>query len=399
MRKLASIQVITSIEPIENADKIEYASVLGWHCVVKKGEFKVGDKCIYVEIDSILPSDNPIFDFMKDRKYRVKTIKLRGKISQGIIFPMSILPKDESKYSVGDDVTNILKIKKYEPEEVIDTTPNYSYKKGWLYNHTPGFIRGFIITHCRKLAKKLYHIPDPKKPFPTSLVPKTDETRVQSFDPGFFIENAGKCFSYSEKVDGSSTTIYYYNGHVGVCSRNMELPLDDGNKYVEAINKYDLIDKLTKFCKLNKCNIALQGELLGPGVQGNKYKLDTYMIMFFNAFNIDTQRYFIESSLTQLCEYFGLSRVPYFDPVKFKETADAWVELSKDNSKLYMPIQREGIVVRLYDPADWIPSRTNNGNDITIPNPIFKGGSMLHETNNYLSFKAINPNFLIKFDA
>ena len=397
MRKLASIQTIINIEPIENADKIEYASVLGWHCVVKKGEFNVGDKCIYIEIDSILPEDNPNFEFMKDRKYRVKTIKLRGKISQGIIFPMSILPKDESKYSIGDDVTNILKIKKYEPEIEIDTTPNYSYKKGWLYNHTPGFIRGYIITHFRKLAKKLYHIPDPKKPFPSDIIPKTDETRIQAYEPEFFTQNVNKYFSYTEKVDGSSTTAYYYNGHVGVCSRNMELPLDDGNKYVEAVNKYNLIEKLTDFCKLNNCNIALQGELLGPGVQGNKYKLTDYDIYFFNAFNIDTGNYFIESSLTQLCKYFGLNRVTYFDPIIFLKSADEWVEFAKGKSVLNPNIQREGIVIRLYDPSDWIPSRTNNGKEIKVPDPLFNG-SLLHETKNYLSFKAINPNFLLKFD-
>lgn len=397
MRKLASVQTIVNIEPIENATKIEYASVLGWHCVVKKDEFKVGDKCIYVEIDSILPSDNPNFDFMKDRKYRVKTIKLRGKVSQGIIFPMSILPKDESKYSVGDDVTAILKIKKYEPEIEVDINPNPSYKKGWLYTHTPGFIRGFIINHFRKLSKKLYNIPDPKKPFPTDIIPKTDESRIQSFDLEFFFQNQNNDFSYTEKVDGSSTTIYYYNGHVGICSRNMELPLDDGNKYVEAVNRYNLIEKLTKFCELNKCNIALQGELLGPGIQSNKYKLTEYDIYFFNVFNIDTQRYFTEISLIQLCDYFKIKRVPYFDPIKFKETADEWVEFSKSKSLLNPNIQREGIVVRLFDPSDWVESRTNKGNNIMIPVEGFSG-QVLFETNNYLSFKAINPNFLLKFD-
>ena len=397
MRKLASIQTIVNIEPIENADKIEYATVLGWHCVVKKDEFKVGDKCIYVEIDSILPSDNPNFEFMKDRKYRVKTIKLRGKVSQGIIFPMSILPKDESKYSIGDDVTAILNIKKYEPEIEVDINPNPSYKKGWLYTHTPGFIRGFIINHFRKLAKKLYNMPDPKKPFPSDIIPKTDESRIQSFDLEFFFRNQNNDFSYTEKVDGSSTTIYYYNGHVGICSRNMELPLDDGNKYVEAANRYNLIEKLTNFCKSNNCNIALQGELLGPGIQGNKYKLTEYDICFFNAFNIDTQRYFTEISLTQLCDYFKIKRVPYFDPIKFKETADEWVEFSKSKSLLNPNIQREGIVVRLFDPSDWVESRTNKGNDIMIPVEGFSG-QVLFETNNYLSFKAINPDFLIKFN-
>ena len=395
MRKLASVQTIINIEPIENADKIEYASVLGWHCVVKKDEFKVGDKCVYVEIDSILPDNNPEFEFMKDRKYRVKTIKLRGKVSQGIIFPMSILPKDESKYSVGDDVTNILNIKKYEPEDVIPPSP--TIKKSWLYYHTPNCIRGIMFRLFPKFAKKIFKLPDSKKPWPSFLI-KTDEERVQNKESDFFVNNINKYFSYTEKVDGSSLTVFCRDGDVGVCSRNLRLPLDDGNKYVEAVKKYDLLNKLEKFCKERKCNIALQGELLGPGVQGNKYKLQDYDIYFFNAFNIDTQNRLIESSLTQLCNYFGLKRVPYFDPVFFLKSADEWVEFSKGNSILNPDIQREGIVIRLYNPSDWIPARTNNEKDITIPDPIFKGGSMLHETTNYLSFKAINPNFLLKFD-
>ena len=395
MRKLASIQIINNIEPIENADKIEYASVLGWHCVVKKDEFNVGDKCVYVEIDSILPDNNPEFEFMKDRKYRVKTIKLRGKVSQGIIFPMSILPKDESKYSVGDDVTNILNIKKYEPEDVIPPSP--TIKKSWLYYHTPNCIRGIMFKLFPKFSKKIFKLPDSKKPWPSFLI-KTDEERVQNKESDFFVNNINKYFSYTEKVDGSSLTVFCRDGDVGVCSRNFRLPLDDGNKYVEAVKKYDLLNKLEKFCKERKCNIALQGELLGPGVQGNKYKLQDYDIYFFNAFNIDTQNRLIESSLTQLCNYFGLKRVPYFDPVFFLKSADEWVEFSKGNSILNPDIQREGIVIRLYNPSDWIPARTNNEKDITIPDPIFKGGSMLHETTNYLSFKAINPNFLLKFD-
>ena len=395
MRKLASVQTIINIEPIENADKIEYASVLGRHCVVKKDEFKVGDKCVYVEIDSILPDNNPEFEFMKDRKYRVKTIKLRGKVSQGIIFPMSILPKDESKYSVGDDVTNILNIKKYEPEDVIPPSP--IIKKSWLYYHTPNCIRGIMFRLFPKFSKKVFKLPDSKKPWPSFLI-KTDEERVQNKESDFFVNNINKYFSYTEKVDGSSLTVFCRDGDVGVCSRNLRLPLDDGNKYVEAVKKYDLLNKLEKFCKERKCNIALQGELLGPGVQGNKYKLQDYDIYFFNAFNIDTQNRLIESSLTQLCNYFGLKRVPYFDPVFFLKSADEWVEFSKGNSVLNPDIQREGIVIRLYNPSDWIPARTNNEKDITIPDPIFKGGSMLHETTNYLSFKAINPNFLLKFD-
>ena len=97
-RKLTSIQRIVSIEPIQGADKIELATVLGWQCVVKKDEFKIGDLCVYIEIDSIVPADNPYFEFLKDRKYRVRTIRLRGQISQGLVCPLNIMGLKTSKW-------------------------------------------------------------------------------------------------------------------------------------------------------------------------------------------------------------------------------------------------------------------------------------------------------------
>ena len=118
MRKLASIQKITALRPIENADKIEVATVLGWQVVVQKGQFKEGDFCVYIEIDSILP-DKPDFEFMRERKFRVKTIKLRGQVSQGICFPISILLKATDKDLIlreGDDMTELLGVRKYDPQ-------------------------------------------------------------------------------------------------------------------------------------------------------------------------------------------------------------------------------------------------------------------------------------------
>ena len=91
-RKLAHVEVIESLLPIEGADKIEVAKVLGWECVVKKGEFKVGEKVIYVEVDSVMP-ELPEYDFLKDRKYRVRTIKLRGQVSMGLVLPITTLEK------------------------------------------------------------------------------------------------------------------------------------------------------------------------------------------------------------------------------------------------------------------------------------------------------------------
>ena len=114
-RKLASIQRITAIDPIPEADKIVCATILGWKVVVLKNQFKVGEFCIYIEIDSILP-EKPEFEFMRERKFRVKTIKLRGQVSQGICFPLSILPSGHPFIEEGSDVTEVLAIKKYDPQ-------------------------------------------------------------------------------------------------------------------------------------------------------------------------------------------------------------------------------------------------------------------------------------------
>lgn len=140
MRKLASIQRIKALEPIEGADAIERATVLGWQLVVKKDEFRVGELCIYCEIDSILP-EKPEFEFLKSRGMRIRTIRLRGQISQGICFPLSFLPA-ETLIEEDSDVTEILGVTKYEPP-------------------IPASLAGVM-----------------KGAFP-SFIPKTDETRVQ----------------------------------------------------------------------------------------------------------------------------------------------------------------------------------------------------------------------------
>lgn len=175
MRKLASIQKIISLTPIPNADRIELARVLGWKCVVKKGEFKVGDKCVYIEIDSIPPSDNPVFDFLKHsngKMDRVKTIKLRGQISQGLAMPVNLFDGLE-KYDVGDDVTKVLGITKWEPDErnkvSLSQSPLYmrrfhNRRLKWLYNKP----------WCKLFDKWLYVKSRAKFP---SFLNKTDETR------------------------------------------------------------------------------------------------------------------------------------------------------------------------------------------------------------------------------
>ena len=160
-RKLASIQKILSITTIPNSDNLEVCQILGWNVVIRKGDFTVGEKIVYCEVDSILP-EKPEFEFLRPRGFRIKTIKLRGQISQGIALPLNILTKNG--YVEGMDVTEELGIKKYVP-------------------YIPAQLVGKV-----------------KGSFP-SFIPKTDEIRIQSV-PEVLTRHNGKVFNITEKVDG-----------------------------------------------------------------------------------------------------------------------------------------------------------------------------------------------------
>ena len=229
MRKLASIQTIRALTPIEGADAIETAAVLGWQLVVKKGEFSVGDKAVYCEIVCLMP-DKPEFEFLKPRGMRVRTIRLRGQISQGICFPLSILPAD-APTEEDTDVTELLGIIKHEPP-------------------IPACLSGIM-----------------KGNFP-SFIPKTDETRVQVLQSVLNRYAGEPCF-VTEKLDGSSATYFINNDEFGVCSRNMQLEENAENSFWKIANTLEIESKLRTIGK----NIALQGELVGEGIQGNKLKL------------------------------------------------------------------------------------------------------------------------------
>ncbi len=328
MRKLASIQRISKLEPIEGADSIVKATVLGWQLVVKKGEFKEGDLCVYCEIDSILP-EKPEFEFLKPRKMRIRTIKLRGQISQGICFPLSILP-DNIEIEEGKDVTEILGITKYEPP-------------------IPANLEGVA-----------------KGKFP-SFIPKTDETRVQVLQD-VLDKYKGETFFYTEKLDGSSATYYYNDGEFGVCSRNLELLETDENTLWKLAREQKIEEKLKGYGK----NIAIQGEIIGENVQGNKYKLRGQHIFFFNVYDIDEHRFLDLDEYETFFKNMELKTVPMLERnYKLSNNIEELVELATGRSVL-ADVQREGIVLR---PVKEIVDNTGR-----------------------ISFKAINPKFLLKFD-
>ena len=352
MRKLASIQKILDLQPIAGADKIEVATVLGWQCVVKKGEFQVGDLCVYFEIDSILPP-KPEYVFLEKSKYRIKTIRLRKQVSQGLAIPV---PSTFKKYKEGDDVTDVLGVTKYDSEASIDPQgAKVRRHKTWLGKLWGRFL--WVMGWSKQ---------EPSLAWP-SFLQKTDEERIQSC-PSLLRKHADAVFYSTEKLDGSSCTVFQKGKDFGCCSRNRQLAR---RKNTDGGNIDARIWAMVKACglepqlKLLRLDIAIQGELVGPGIQGNKYKLDKHEFRVFRVFNIALKRFLPYAEALKLIESIGLKWCPYLGEFKLSEqsTVEALVELSKANSQL-APVKREGIVVR---------SLTDS-----------------------VSFKVINPEFLLE---
>jgi RNA ligase (TIGR02306 family) len=329
-RKLASIQKVGEVTPIPDADKIEVAKIQGWSVVIKKGEYKPGDMCVYAEIDSVLPP-KPEFEFLKNRSYRIKTIKLRGQLSQGIVFALSILPPGTPTVE-GLDVTELIGVTKYLPK---------------IPAHLQGEVKGA---------------------FP-SFIPKTDEERIQSA-PGLLERHRGRMFYLTEKVDGSSMTAYWHNGVFGVCSRNLEIMESADNALWKITRQYDLEKKLQAL----GYDAAIQAEIYGMGVQGNKYRKEQLEIAVYSILNIAEHRYLDFADFMDLCGQWNLPTVPILDDTfVLNHTVEELLQASEGNSRLNPALPREGIVLR--------PLQECRDQDI-----------------GRLSFKVINNQFLLKFE-
>ena len=253
MRQLATIQKIKELNPIPNADKIEVATVLGWQVVVGKGQFKVGDLVIYCEIDSVFPPKLE-FEFLKDRKYRIRTIRLKGQISQGICFPLSILSnnlvtkkivwidkkpthhritiaEDEVRVKIGKDLEHEIELLKLNVLKIVNevkyknkTLRGHIFKNNRIQLHSRVkderysvqlYEEGSDVTDALEITKHIPRLPANiaglvKGSFP-SFIPKTDETRVQVLQDILTKHKGKKCY-VSEKVDGCSVTYYHKNG-------------------------------------------------------------------------------------------------------------------------------------------------------------------------------------------
>lgn len=332
-RKLAHIELIEDIQPIPNADAIVVAQVLGWKCVVKKGEFQIGDKVTYVEVDSILP-DQPEFEFLRDRKFRIKTIKLRGQVSQGLVLPLSSLPeKHKGSLKVGTDVTEAMGITKYEaqPEENNETEskPKSAFDKFmrrfWWY-------RKFFV---RKLSGG----------FP-KWIRKTDEERIQNM-PYTLQRYSGYPFEATEKLDGQSATYFIrkkgFGYEFGVCSRNLRKTHPDSSSWWKVAKKYDIENVLKKIVG-DKEYVVLQGEILGMGIQGNKYGVSELMFYAFNL--IYPNRTLSCKEMKNVLGDHSIETVPLLDDNFYlPDTMEEMVSIAEGVSSL-RNVRREGIVVR-----------------------------------------------------
>lgn len=353
MRNLASIQKISDISDIEGSDYISKARVLGWNVIVKRGEFKVGDFVIYCEIDSLLPIC-PSFEFLRGGSYkaaiksgdmelqregfRIKTKKIRGIISQGLCLPIDILPTG-TDISEGMDVTEILGIIKYENESSFIESNTKIKTKG----NFPSFIR------------------------------KTDETRVQTLEK-ILEKYRGIEFGYTEKLDGQSFTCFIKEEEFGVCSRNILLNEEDlFNTFSVVARSNDLKNKLISYREKTGKDIFVQGEVIGPNIQNNKYKLKDIALYVFNVGEVKSGRYFDRDELVSFCKEYNLLYVPHIGVMKLDHGVDDVISMSEGKSVINSNIEREGLVFRpLKEIQDDYLGR--------------------------LSFKAINPKFLLKFD-
>ena len=320
-RKLATVQVINKIEELNKMKTLDIAHILGWNVLVKKNEFKPGDKVVFFEIDSLLPSTVEWAQDFKKIDYKVSTCKIGGHISQGLIISLQKIFGNDVKlddFPVGMDLTQRLGITKYEndADEVspgVKSTVDYGALK-----------------------------------FPDELIEKSDEPRLQS-KLKYLDLFKGKPFYSSLKYDGTSGTYVidpktkaYY-----ICSRNRVQDPNSGknNWYVQMDKKYNIYDKLLK----SGCKYAIQGEIYGPKIQNNNLNIDEVKIAVFCIKDLSKNKYLGLDEMIEACKELDL---PMVEVIERGDSFDYTLEQLLEKSKGYYPNSthyREGLVYRLQD--------------------------------------------------
>jgi hypothetical protein len=381
MRNLVSIKTITNLEPIPDADRIVKATIDGgWPVVVKKDEFKIDDKCVYFEIDSIVPTDDPRFKFLeKESKIyngikgsRIRSIKLKKTLSQGLALPIKEFEKELKE----KDLTTAIKVQKWIPPEEMEIEPVVK-SSSWR-----DFLLKCLPVSLRKKAYS-YLYPKTSGTFPKWLK-KTDQERIQNFSHWFTDPaNLEHKYEITIKEDGSSITAFKKDNLLGVCSRNLCVwkqhigffsKLFGFKKFVRS-EFYEIAQHTNLIKALQKLNmnIAVQGEFVGPGKNGNRSLRTNLDIYVFDIWLIDEMRYAsVDERKTIFQKLINLGftgkHVHTLLEGSLKElnliTIDSLLELAKNSKNPEHPHMIEGIVIKRFD------------------------GQM--------SFKAINNEYLIK---
>ena len=359
MRHLVTIREIQGLNDIKDADNIEVATLknLGWQVVVKKNTFKPNDKVVYFEIDSAIPTTDTRFEFLRKTSYRcwknndtilkdcfkIKTIKMRGIFSQGLIMPLSDFPEITTNIE-GTDVTELLHIEHFDTlNEMFDI----SVKSGNIKGTFPSFIR------------------------------KTDQERIQQH-PDYFEKYKDVMFTAETKFDGSSCTVYfvdkkYSESQFGVCSHNNELKNDNFSIFWKTINSLNIEENLKNYFNKTNRSLAIQGELVGPKVNGNRDNYSEFHFAVFDIFDVDKQIYLDENERHSIINEINNSGNGKLEQVHTLKTN--WYVFKELDTLDKM--------------LNYVNQKTKRGNK--LEGVVFK--SINHTP--YFSFKCINNNYLL----
>lgn len=382
-RELAYVVKVDEIRPIEGADRVEVAIVNGWHIMVRKDQFKPGDLAVYFEIDSKVPAEEP-FMFLEPKHFKIKTQKyFKGTvISQGLLMSFEDFGWEKDAYKLGDFLTQKLKVT-YAVEEdnarkasSVDKYKKMAQRHGKLFSHQP-----FRWLMRRTWGKKILFLffgktSDKKTGWP-AWVAKTDEERVENM-PWIFDNKSP--FVATEKIDGTSTTFTMKRGKFGkndfyVCSRNVVFDKPDKNcfydtnVYIEMAEKYDIKKILESILTDDPTLdwVTLQGETYGAGIQKRDYGLKEHRFAGFNFITSKEGRWDSVRAAKFMAQY-NIPWVPILDESYIlPDTIEELRAFSHSEGSRIDGVIKEGIVFRSQD------------------------GS--------ISFKCVDPEFLMKYHA
>lgn len=382
MRQLATLQKIQTLEPIPEKDRIVLAKFdnVGWSVIVGKDDFKVRDLAIYYEVDSLLPPE-PCYEFLRKRCFnekwqghRIRSMKMGQIYSEGLVLPLTAVSYDLTKYHEGDDVTDLLKIRKYDPEALAEQKLLEQRKKKY------GPVMRFLLRI--PFIKYLLYPKRSRTQFP-KWAHMSDETSVQVL-PYVYEDYKGVKVYVTEKLDGQSALFGVVGREFVVCSRRMRLPalgkikgkyVAEKNNYWKSAEKFDIERKLRLAQKELGIDLYVQGEQCGPSISGNRVKWTELKFYIFNIYDVTHAKYFAFEDMVSFCAKYGFEMVPLLEVTDFKwENVDVLIAYAKGNSVITNTELREGIVIRSYEPKQ--PGRGMAGQ---------------------ASFKVINPDFDLKW--